>query len=261
MAIPRKIHYCWFGNGEKTELVQKCIASWRKYCPDCEIIEWNESNYDVTKNEYMHQAYQAKRWGFVPDYARLDIIYHHGGIYLDTDVELIRNIDDLFDGDGFMGFENIVDANQTTYSVNGGQGFGAPSQHALIKKMRDVYENLQFVNEDGSLNLQPSPYYNTSVLVENGMKTNNTLQVIEGIMIYPAEYFCPINWKNKKCEITQNTYSIHHFNASWLSADEKRKRKILRVLDDIIHLPNRCLILILGQERYGILKAWIKKNS
>lgn len=205
MAIPRKIHYCWFGNGEKTELVQKCIASWRKYCPDCEIIEWNESNYDVTKNEYMHQAYQAKRWGFVPDYARLDIIYHHGGIYLDTDVELIRNIDDLFDGDGFMGFENIVDANQTTYSVNGGQGFGAPSQHALIKKMRDVYENLQFVNEDGSLNLQPSPYYNTSVLVENGMKTNNTLQVIEGITIYPAEYFCPINWKNKKCEITQNT--------------------------------------------------------
>lgn len=260
MAIPKKIHYCWFGNGEKSELVKKCIASWEKFCPDCEIIEWNESNYDVTKNEYMHQAYLAKRWGFVPDYARLDIIYHHGGIYLDTDVEIIRNIDDLFDGNGYMGFENITDTHQTTYSVNGGQGFGASAQHPLIKKMRDIYDNLQFVNDDGSLNLQPSPHYNTMVLAENGMRMDNTMQIIHGITVYPAEYFCPVNWKNKKCEITKNTYSIHHFNASWLTDTEKKKRKKKRIWDAVIHLPNRCLRTILGTSLYEKLKSVIQRS-
>lgn len=258
MAIPRKIHYCWFGNGEKSELVTKCIASWKKFCPDCEIIEWNESNYDVTKNIYMYQAYQAKRWGFVPDYARLDIIYTHGGIYLDTDVELIRNIDELFDGGGFMGFENITDAHQTTYSVNGGQGFGAPARHHLIMQMRDIYHNLQFVNEDGSLNLQPSPYYNTAVLVDNGMRTDNTLQIIDGITVYPAEYFCPVNWKNKRCEITDNTYSIHHFNASWLSDAEKKKRRWLRRIDYMIHIPNMIARKLLGPDLYEKLKSKLR---
>ena len=102
--IPKIIHYCWFGGAELPEKDRKCIESWKKFCPDYQIIEWNENNYDVTKNTYMYQAYQAKKWGFVPDYARLDIIYQHGGIYLDTDVELVKNLDSLLENDAFMGF-------------------------------------------------------------------------------------------------------------------------------------------------------------
>lgn len=259
MSIPKKIHYCWFGNGEKSELVKKCIASWEKFCPDCEIIEWNESNYDVTKNEYMYQAYQAKRWGFVSDYARLDIVYTHGGIYLDTDVELVRNIDILFEENGFIGFESKMKSDQTAYTVNTGQGFGAPAEHGIIKKMRDVYDTLSFVLADGTQNLQPCPFYNTAVLVESGgLIPDNTLQVIDGITVYPAEYFCPVNWVNKKCVITDHTYSIHHFNASWLSAEEKRKREWARHLDDAVHIPNRVLKKVLGTAAYERLKKTLR---
>ena len=105
--IPKKIHYCWVGGNSKPPLVKKCIQSWKKYCPDYEIIEWNESNYDISKNIYMKQAYEAKKWAFVTDYMRLDIIYEHGGIYLDTDVELIKNIDDLLSNEAFAGIESI----------------------------------------------------------------------------------------------------------------------------------------------------------
>ena len=260
MPIPRKIHYCWFGGGEKPELVKKCIASWRKYCPDCEIIEWNESNYDVTKNTYMYQAYQAKRWGFVPDYARLDIIYCYGGIYFDTDVELIRSIENLFEGEGFLGFESVNEIGKSNYSVNTGQGFGAAPRHPLIVKLRDLYDSLQFIGEDGIPNLQPSPYFNTSVLVENGLKTDNTFQVIDGITVYPAEYFCPISWNSKKCQITNNTYSIHHFNASWVSVSEKRKRRMMRRLDYIIHIPNILLKKVMGAAAYNRLKIKLRKR-
>lgn len=253
--IPKKIHYCWFGDGEKSELVKKCIASWKQFCPDCEIIEWNESNYDLTKNQYMYEAYQAKRWGFVPDYARLDIIYEHGGIYLDTDVEMIRSFDDLFEQNGYMGFESATDAKQTEFSVNGGQGFAAPPKNELIRQMRDIYDGLHFINEDGSHNLQPSPYFNTLVLKQNGLVPNNTLQVIDGITIYPSEYFCPVNWKTHKREITENTHSIHHFDASWVSASEKKKRKRQRMLDQIVHFPNRVIRAILGQRRYDQFKS------
>lgn len=255
MAIPKKIHYCWFGNGEKSELVRKCIASWRKYCPDCEIIEWNESNYDVTQNEYMYQAYQAKRWGFVSDYARLDIIYRFGGVYLDTDVELIKNINPLLDGEGFIGFEMPVDRNGSRYTVNTGQGFGASEGSSVIRKMMDEYCNLSFLNPDGSQNLTACPSYNTHALQSLGLKLTNKYQQIDGLDVYPTDYFCPVNWKNKKCVITENTYSIHHFNASWLTEAEKRRRKFARRMDLLIHLPNLCLRTLLGTACYEKLKA------
>ena len=252
--IPKKIHYCWFGNGEKSELVKKCIASWEKFCTDCEIIEWNESNYDVKKNEYMYQAYQAKRWGFVSDYARLDIIHRYGGVYLDTDVELVKGLDDLMMGDGFIGFELPVDTDSIQYTVNTGQGFGAPAGSEVIRKMLEEYNELSFLNGDGTQNLTACPTYNTRALQSMGLKLTNEYQQIEGFDIYPAEYFCPINWKNKKCEITKNTYSIHHFNASWLTESEKRKRKFSRYVDYVCHIPNRCLKGLLGATRYEKLK-------
>lgn len=252
MAIPKKIHYCWFGGGEKSELVQKCIASWRKYCPDAEIIEWNLDSYDVTKNKYMYQAYQAKRWGFATDYARLDIVYTHGGIYLDTDVELIKDIEELFKTDGFIGFERGT--RNSELMVNTGQGFGAPAQHPMIKKLLDVYEDKGFLGPNGTLDLTTCPYYNTQVLKEEGLRCDNTLQTVGGLRVYPAEYLCPIDWQTRKCDITKNTFSIHHFDGSWASPQEKRKRRMLRRFDYIIHLPNMILLNVLGRERYRELK-------
>ncbi len=260
MSIPRKIHYCWFGGGVKSELIQRCIASWRKYCPDCEIIEWNETNYDVNKNKYMQQAYQEKRWSFACDYARLDIVYENGGIYFDTDVELIKNIEVLFSGNGFIGFESKTKS-QKTYNVNTGQGFGAPLHCDIIKQLRDCYNDLSFIDEYGNANVQPCPLYNTEVFKKNGLILNNRFQVIHGFDVYPAEYFCPYHWDCNKMNITENTFSIHHFNASWLSDSEKKKRKIQRRLDWVIHTPNRLLLQILGSSKYDQLKSYIKKNK
>ena len=152
--IPKIIHYCWVGRSPKPESVLYCIESWRKYCPDYTIIEWNEDNYDFTKNKYMKQAYEKRKWGFVPDYARLDIVYNYGGIYLDTDVEIISNIDHLLDNVAFMGFENTGDGK---YFVNCGQGFGAVPNNEVIGLMRDNYDDLEFIKKDGTLNMLPSP--------------------------------------------------------------------------------------------------------
>lgn len=256
MAIPRVIHYFWFGDKEKGELEQRCIASWKKYCPDCKIIEWNEKNYDVTKNRYMLQAYQAKRWGFVSDYARLDIIYEYGGIYLDTDVELIRGIEDLFQKNGFIGFEKSADKGNDVLYVNTGQGFGAEPKNQIIKRMLDVYDKVKFLNDDGTYNLRTCPYYNTEALASLGLEQRDINQKLKNFSIYSTEYFCPLNWESRKCEITKNTYSIHHFNASWLSQEEKKKRKKERVLDHIVHTPNRILVQLLGKRRY----EWLKRK-
>lgn len=258
MPIPRKIHYCWFGGGEKPALVKRCIESWKKHCPDCEIIEWNPDNYDITKNAYMHQAYQAKRWGFATDYARLDIVYTHGGIYLDTDVELIKSIDELFETDGFIGFERGERAAE--HMVNTGQGFGAPPHHPMINKLLAVYEHMEFLNRNGTQNLKTCPYYNTEVLKMEGLRCDNTLQSVGGLTVYPSDFLCPIDWQTRKCTITENTFSIHHFDASWVSEKEKKKRRWMRKIDWLIHLPNACLMKMLGRKHYQRLKQKLGKG-
>ena len=259
MSIPKIIHYCWFGNGKKNELVERCIESWKKYCPDCEIVEWNETNYDVSKNLYMKQAYDAKRWGFVSDYARLDIIFNYGGIYLDTDVEIVRSIDEIFAGQGFFGFEKPMIENEGNYYVNTGQGFGAEPYNELVLQMRNVYEKVSFCDSEGKENLTTCPYYNTIVLEKFGLKKDNSLQNINGLIIYPDDFFCPYNWKEKKMVITDRTFAVHHFNASWLSEKVKRRSRIERYMDGIIHLPNRMLKVLLGEKKYEILKKKVKR--
>lgn len=225
--IPKKIHYCWFGGNPLPDLALKCIASWKKYCPDYEIIEWNETNYDITKNNYMYQAYENKRWGFVPDYARLDIIYNHGGIYLDTDVELVKPIDKLLEFDAFAGVE------QNSEYVALGLGFGAVQEHPTIKALRDYYDDLQFV-VGGELNLTPAPKINNIVFQSIGYHFLNQITVTNGITIFPSEYFCPINYDTNEINITEQTYSIHHYSASWYDESQKYalelKRKYNRYL-------------------------------
>lgn len=208
MVIPKIIHYCWFGKKKIPNIYKKWMESWTKYCPDYKIIEWNEDNYDVTKNKYMYQAYQAKKWGFVPDYARLDIIYNYGGIYLDTDVELIRNLDHLLYQKAFAGFES--DEN-----VALGLGFGAQKNHSLILKLLKQYDDLSFINEYGEYNLIASPFYQTKILLENGLKQNGEFQTIDGMNIYPEKMFAPKSLTSRLINCTDYSCSIHHYDASW----------------------------------------------
>ena len=219
--IPRKIHYFWIGGNPKPESVLKCIESWKKYCPNYEIIEWNESNYDFTKNLYMRQAYERKKWGFAPDYGRLDVIYLYGGLYFDTDVELIRSPEELLKNRAFFGFDRATDTSQNTVAC--GLGFGAEQQHPILKNMMDVYSNVSFVKEDGSLNLLPSPYYTTRCLQEYGLKNENRDQLLQDVMIYASDVLCPKSYGATELHLTERTVSIHHFDATWLDEDLKRK--------------------------------------
>lgn len=219
--IPKVIHYCWFGKNPLPERYKEWMSSWKKYCPDYEIVEWNESNYDVTKNSYMGQAYEAKKWGFVSDYARLDIIYNHGGIYLDTDVELIRSLDDLLYQEAFCGFSYDL-------QVASGLGFGAVKKLPIIRALRDQYNHLTFKKADGTLNLTITPEYQSSFLVNKGLKLNGEFQEIEKLRIYPATFFCGIMGTTQKTIITDSTFSLHHFDGSWVDKEQKRKLKIMK---------------------------------
>ena len=221
--IPKIIHYCWVGGNPKPQSVLYCIESWKRCCPDYEIREWNETNYDFTKNGYMRQAYEAKKWGFVPDYARLDIVYEHGGIYLDTDVEMVRSFDELLEHQAFFGFEDTGDGE---FFVNCGHGFGAVPRHEAIQNARDLYEHVSFENADGSLNLLASPYYTTQSLRQLGLVQENRDQQLPDVQIYASDVLCPKNFRTGKLTKTARTVSIHHFTASWV--DEKIKAEMAR---------------------------------
>ena len=218
MVIPKVIHYCWFGRNPIPDNYKKWMESWHKYCPDYEIKEWNEDNYDIKKNIYMYEAYRSQKWGFVPDYARLDIIYTYGGIYLDTDVELVQNLDDMLYQKGFAGFERET-------SVAFGLGFGAVPRLPIIKGMRDVYNDLHFVNQNGDLNLVASPEYQTNYLLKRGLQLNGEYQIIDDFVIYPEKMFsgkCPYT---RRLRLTSYTKSIHHYDASWTDDEWKRRNR------------------------------------
>lgn len=213
--IPRIIHYCWFGGQPIPYYLERYIESWHKVCGDYEIKRWDESNYDISKNKFMLQAYEAKKWGFVPDYARLDIIYQYGGVYLDTDVELIRSLDPLLKDDCFMGFNDCSD-------VALGLGFGAKKNCELIYDMMNYYDDKQFVNDDGSYNMKVCSEYQNPVLNKWGFKDNGLQQNIDGIVIYPMELFNPSGKIGVHRHLTDNTFSIHHSELSYESEENKR---------------------------------------
>lgn len=248
--IPKIIHYCWVGNAPKPKSVLYCIESWKKFCPDYEIREWNESNYDFNKNLYMKQAYEAKKWGFVPDYARLDIIYEYGGIYLDTDVELIKSFDEMLNQTAFMGFENTGDGE---FFVNCGQGFGAVPHHEIIGAARNMYEHIRFLNEDDSYNMLPSPHYTTQILKKYGLMQENRDQKLSDMMVYASDILCPKNFRTGEINISKRTISIHHFTASWM--DEKIKNELKRQQHLEKHLGKK------GTQKYLWIESVLKKYS
>lgn len=220
MSIPKIIHYCWFGENPIPERDRACIESWRVFCPEYQIIEWNESTYALASAPlYVRQAYEAKRWAFVTDYVRLQVVYEHGGIYLDTDVELIRNWDDLLEIDGFAGIEKV------THNLALGLGFGAVKGHPLLKELCDVYTTMHFLDSAGKPNLTPSPQIITKYINKKypGVIFNQKVELQGGFIIFPTEYFCPQDYETGITEITDKTYSIHHYHASWQTQEEKAK--------------------------------------
>lgn len=214
--IPKKIHYVWFGGKPKTEKVKKCIASWRKYLPDYEIIEWNEKNFDISSVQFVREAIDSKMYAFASDFVRLWVIYNYGGIYLDTDVEVIRSYDKLLENKLFFGTEEVD-------SINSGLSFGAEPHNEIVKDLMNKYINRKFINLDGSFNLKTTNMIVTEYFVNRGYKLISKVQSIDGAVIYPKKYFAPMSWWSNQVKIEDVTYSIHWYDASWLGNAKKQK--------------------------------------
>lgn len=232
--IPKVVHYCWFGRNQLPKLALKCIESWKKYLPDYQIKEWNEDNFDVNMIPYTRQAYAAKKYAFVSDYARFYILYQYGGLYFDTDVEVIEPIDDIIAKGPFMGCE--TDANlsaeagsNTIPTVAPGLGLCCNAGHSLYKELLDLYNKLQFMDSDGNPNLKTIVEYTTGLLSQYGLKNTNDIQKCGGIWIYPKEWFCPMSPAGDM-NLTDNSRLIHHYAGSWLSPKSKIKKRIIRFL-------------------------------
>lgn len=215
LMIPKIIHYCWFGGKPLPESAKKCIASWKKFCPDYEIKEWNESNYDVHKIPYVSQAYTTKKYAFVSDYARFDIIYRFGGFYFDVDVELLKPLPQL---DGYQGFFAMQEAG----TVASGLGIASEKGTALYNEILQDYNRSEFLRANQKQDLTTVVTRVSDILKRHGLKKTDILQTAAGYLIYPSEYFNPKNMKTQKTTITPNTVAIHHFDASWVIPSRKK---------------------------------------
>ena len=225
MSIPKVIHYCWFGKAPLPPSVKKCISSWKRHAPDYTVVRWDETNFDVGANLYAKQAYDAGKWAFVSDYARLKIIYENGGVYLDTDVFLIKSPNALTETyDGFFGYE----AGERLIAT--GLGFGAAKGNRFVKALLDDYADIPFIAPDGTPDMTPCPQRNTKRLVAMGLDTAAHGTVTDNVAFLDEEVLCPINFFTGEKHITDKTLSIHKYDASWCSSVTKRSLRLKRLL-------------------------------
>lgn len=252
--IPKVIHYCWFGENPIPADNKKCIRSWKKFCPDYEIVEWNENNYPIDRAPlYVRQAYQCGKWAFVTDYVRLQIIYDWGGIYLDTDVEIIKPLEELLQNKAYFGFEDGK-------HINTGLGFGAEKECFILREMMEDYQKIPFIKTDGSFDQLTCPVRNTKVFLKYGLRQDDSKQILHNeIAVFPTEYFSPKHWKTGELSITENTYSIHHCNASWYTDQMKKNLKKIRREEWIHHLPSKIGTRLLGKEIYFRIREKLRK--
>lgn len=214
--IPKIIHYCWFGGNEKSDVIKKCINSWKKYLPDYEIMEWSELSFDLASNSYVNQAYTARKWAFVSDYVRLYALYHYGGIYLDTDVEVLKPLDEFLSAPAFTGFES-KDSPITAI-------FGAEKENPIIRDLLKDYDDRKFLLDDGRFDLTTNTTVITETFLSMGICPNGKLQKLDQIHIYPQIYFCPNNFTRIWDKPSAKSYTIHHFEGSWKNGKSKSSR-------------------------------------
>ena len=214
--IPKIIHYCWFGGKPKPEGVLRCIESWQRCCPDYEIKEWNEDNFDVNSLPYTSDAYNSGKYAFVSDVARLYALINHGGVYLDTDVELLKSFDKILDNNAFVGFEG---SRFIATAVIG----SVPRNTTMIEFFK-LYYNQKFVNENNSLNLITNVKRLTNLLTEKGLVLNGTEQHLKDIVVYPTDYFSPYDYIDGTLKETENTIAIHWYSISWKENAPLRKK-------------------------------------
>lgn len=221
MAIPKIIHYCWFGRNPLPEMAQKCIASWRKYLPDYEIKEWNEDNFDVKAIAYTREAYRLRKFAFVSDFARFWILNKYGGLYFDTDVEIIKPIDDIIERGAFAGFERNsmfsgYEGLNASKLINPGLGLGSPSNTMGLKEMVDFYSNMHFLTWTGGWTGTVVEFFTKSLMDGHEIFQKGGGMLAKGFYIYPEDYFCPKDYYSGELLITANTRTIHHYAASWV---------------------------------------------
>ena len=256
MSIPKMIHYCWFGGKPKPELAQKCIRSWKKYCPDFEILEWNEHNFDVSEAPgYVQQAYACKRWAFVSDYVRLKALTEMGGVYMDTDVEVIRPLTPYLNHRAFAGFEH-PERVQTGL-------LACEKDFPLFREFMAYYDTASFLREDGTPDVTTNVEILTGLCLQRGMICNDRLQEIEGLTLYPREVFCPVDYDTQKLKKTRKTVTIHWFSGSWhteeeLEAMRQEKLQLRREKRSNIRyaLGNR----LFGEKGYEKIKKLLKRQ-
>ena len=223
--ISKKIHYCWFGGNPKPKLYRRCIASWHRFCPDYEIIEWNEDNFDLTRHPYLQWCYDHGKWAFLCDFARLLILKEQGGIYVDADVEMVKPPEALREYDAFLGFENES-------WIATGLGIGCVPEHPVTDALLQPYLQMKPA-EDGSYKLTPCPRLNTEALLPYGLKQDGTRQQVCGAEILPAEYLNPYDDPTGRLNKTENTFSIHWFGKSWMSKKTVLRSRLTRPIHRI----------------------------
>lgn len=241
--ISKKNHYCWFGNNPLDEKAIQCLASWKKYFPNYEIIQWNENNFDISQVEFMKDAYEAQKWAFVSDVARLIIVYEYGGIYFDTDVEVVHSYDDIINEatKAFMGIEGDG-------LVNTGLGFGAEKGHPFLKKHIEYYKQLKYAEYKSHISDIACPILTTKLLMDSDFVVEDSRQMIEEIDIYPTAYFAPMDYQTGKLNRTDVTHSVHWYNASWQDEAVRREQEKLRKLSSILGVR-------LAENLYGIINC------
>lgn len=246
--IPKTIHYCWFGRKPLPEKAQACIASWHKFLPDYEVIEWNEDNFDVHSIPYTEQAYEAKKYAFVSDYARFKILYEHGGIYFDTDVEVIRSLDDVIADGPFMGFELNPDSKSQQYpcgAVAAGLGLGATPGMPIYRDIIDYYKSAQFTTGLQSVTVV---YHVSQLLRKHGLECRPGIQKVAGVTIYPEDWFNPFDDGTGRVNLTDNTRTIHWYSKTWM--DDRIRRRI--PLTRFVHR-------LIGHKFTGEIKRMLQK--
>lgn len=255
MSIPQIIHYCWFGGKPKPELAQRCIKSWKKFCPDYEIMEWNESNFDISAAPlYVRQAHEAGRWAFVTDYVRLKAMTEMGGIYMDTDVEVIKPLDPYLKHKAFAGFENN-EAVQTGL-------LACEKDFPLFREFMTYYDTASFYLPDGSQDITTNVKVLTDLCLKYGLVPDGTYQVVQDFAIYPKEVFCPVEYETSKLHKTRKTVVIHWFAASWHTEEELRwlrEEKLRQKREKQSQLRVAIGQKLFGEKGYEKLKSIIKR--